>query len=217
MSLAFKSIASALTLLALCIAGFPAKAQETPQTQQVQDRPQGVVAQLNGTLLEVMQAAETLGYQGRYERLDPVLRATFNFPVMARISIGRHWSKLDEAQQARMAETFARMSVATFAARFDGFSGERFEVLGEEEGLRKTILVRNHLILPDGEVIPLNYLFRKAKDRWRAVDVYLDAKFSELATKRSEYSAILGREGFDGLIAAIERKIEELKSGAETG
>ena len=217
MSLEFKSIASALTLLAFCLAGFPAMAQETPQTQQVQDGPKGAVAQLNGTLLDVMQAAETLGYQGRYERLDPVLRATFNFPVMARISIGRHWSKLDEAQQARMAETFARMSVATFAARFDGFSGERFEVLGEEEGLRKTILVRNQLVLPDGEVIPLNYLFRKAKGGWRAVDVYLDAKFSELATKRSEYSAILGREGFDGLIAAIERKIEELKSGAETG
>lgn len=175
--------------------------------------PSGIIAELNSALLEAMQNAEDLGYQGRYDLLAPVLSRTFDFAAMARISVGGHWRKLAPDQQRRLVDSFSRMSTATFAARFNGYSGERMEVLGEEEGLRKSILVRNQLVQPDGETIPLHYQLRKTKAGWRVVDVYLDAKFSELATKRAEYSAVIAREGFEGLLATIEKKIAELQAG----
>ena len=37
-------------------------------------------------------------------------------------------------------------------------------------------------------------------------DIYLDGAISEVATRRSEFAAILKSEGITGLIAALDRK-----------
>ncbi len=195
-----------VVLTVLLTLGSPAAAGESTSPSQA-------VTQLNAALLDAMKNAEQLGYQGRYQRLAPVLSQTFNFAVMARVSVGRHWSKLSAEQRERLVDAFSRMSIANYAARFDGYSGEKMEALGEEEGLRKSVLVRNQLVKADGEVIPLNYQLRKFEAGWRAVDVHLDAKFSEVATRRSEYTSVIQREGFDALISSLERKIAELASG----
>ncbi len=172
-------------------------------------RPAELVEGLNAVLIEVMRGAEALGYRGRSERLAPVLSETFNFQVMAGVSVGRHWRALTPDQRRNLVDAFGRMSIGTFAARFDGFGGERFEVTGEEPGPRDTVLVRNKLIKGDGEAIEINYLTKRFEERWRVVDVYLDSKFSELAIRRSEYTAILDSDGFDALIRRIEDKLAQ--------
>jgi phospholipid transport system substrate-binding protein len=182
-----------------------------------EDRAVGVIERLDATLLEAMKNADRLGYQGRYELLAPVLSDTFNFPLMARIAVGRYWSELDEAQREKLVDAFTRMSIATFAARFNGYSGERFEVLGTEPGARRgTALIRTNLVRPEDPPVGLNYLMHEQDGRWRAVDVYLDAKYSELAVKRSEYTSVIEREGFDGLLGKITEAIAKLKGEAAT-
>ena len=58
--------------------------------------------------------------------------------------------------------------------------------------------------------VALDYVTRQAGDRWQVVDVYLTGTISELATRRSEFAAILKNEGIDGLIAALNRKADLL-------
>ncbi len=189
---------------ALCLAlAFTGPATAEP------GRPAELVEGLNAALIEVMRGAEALGYQGRFDRLAPVLNETFNFQVMAGISAGRHWRELTPDQRRTLVDAFARMSIGTFAARFDGYSGERFEVAGEEPGPRDTVLVRNKLVKSDGEAVEINYLTKRFEERWRVVDVYLDSKFSELAIKRSENTAVLDSDGFEALIGRIESKLAE--------
>ncbi|NJO38279.1 MAG: hypothetical protein HC871_12595 [Rhizobiales bacterium] len=105
---------------------------------------QAVVQRLNTTLLDVMQSADALGYQGRYEKLDPVLRSSFDFAFMAKIAAGRAWNALDKTERADLVERFSRMSVATFASRFDGYGGERFQIFGERPGARHRDRRRSH-------------------------------------------------------------------------
>ncbi len=196
---------AALLLLCVTGAGFgPGAARAAEPT------PSAIVERLNAVLMEVMQQADELGFSGRYDRLAPVLSEAFNFPLMARISVGRHWRKLEDSDRDRLIAVFGRMSIATFAARFDGYSGERFEVLGEKPAPRKAILVRNRLIKNDGETVEINYLLKTAKGRWRVVDVFLDAKYSELAMKRSEYGSVIKNAGFDQLIRSLDEKIADL-------
>ncbi len=192
-------------LLLLCVTGFgpgAARAAEPP--------PSAIVERLNAVLIEVMQGAEALGFQGRYARLAPVLTAVFDFPLMARISAGRHWRALDEATRGRFVEAFGNMSIATYAARFDGYGGERFEVLGEAPARRETVLVRNHLVKSDGEAVAIDYLLKAAQGRWRVVDVFLDGKYSELALKRSEYGSVIKNHGIEVLIRSLDEKATEL-------
>lgn len=175
--------------------------------------PSTLVDRLNGTLLQVMQHADQLGYEGRYETLAPVLVDAFNFPAMARISVGKHWDELSQEQKKELTQIFARLSVATFAARFDGYGGEQFRITGQRDQRRNTILVENELVKTSGDTVPINYLVRQFDGGWRIIDVYLDAKYSELALKRSEYSAVIEREGFQNLLVAMEDKIAQYASG----
>lgn len=53
-------------------------------------------------------------------------------------------------------------------------------------------------------------MMRRNGGSWLISDIYLDGAISEVATRRSEFSAILKNEGIDGLIAAFNRKADLL-------
>jgi phospholipid transport system substrate-binding protein len=157
-----------------------------------------------------MRNAEDLGYQGRYDTLAPVLGESFYFAFMARAAAGRHWSGLDETQKQRLAEAFERISIANYASRFDGYSGQRFEVGETVQHPRGTVIVRNRLFDSDGKAVSIDYLLRDFEGRWRIIDIFLKGVISEIAAKRSEYGSILEREGIDGLLARLAEKTAEL-------
>ncbi|MGH6943959.1 MAG: ABC transporter substrate-binding protein [Geminicoccaceae bacterium] len=196
----FKSIVGGLVVLALLIGSSRARAAE----------PRQIVETLNHALLEVMRQADELGYRGRYGRLAPTLEAAYNFPFMTRVAVGRGWSGMSEQERGRLTDLFKQMSIATYAARFDGYGGERFEILGQTEAPRGGVVVESRIVRPGEDPVGLNYVLRRFADGWRIVDVLLDAKFSELARQRAEFAAVLSNGGASDLITALERKIETL-------
>ena len=64
-----------------------------------------------------------------------------------------------------------------------------------------------------GKTVALNYLMHKSGAEWKIMDVYLDGAISELATRRSEFGAILKSGGPDGLIASLSRQGDKLLAG----
>ena len=88
-------------LLAAGFGGAPGPARTA------EDAPAELVGRRNTALIEVMREAEVLGFQGRYDRLAPVLTAAFDFPLLARVSVGRHWRELDEDARAWYAPSAA--------------------------------------------------------------------------------------------------------------
>jgi len=175
--------------------------------------PRDVVATLNATLLDVLKHADTLGYQGRVERLKPVMQATFDLPFMAEKALGTRWKSLGEADRARWIAAFGDFTVANFAANFDHYTGQTFELLGEEPAANDTRLVRTRVVSPGERNVDFAYRLRDAGDRWAIVDVYLEGTVSELALRRSEYASALEHQGFDALVATVRRKIADLAAG----
>lgn len=174
--------------------------------------PQGVVLTLQAALLTVMQEADTLGFEGRYELLKPVVAETFDVRFMGSKSVGRYWNKLDADQQAVWLTKFAGYLTANYAGNFNEYDGESFEVLGEEASSRNTRVVLTRLNVPSGEDVVLNYRLREAAPgEWRIIDIYLKGTVSELALRRSDFSATLKDKGFGELTVAIDRKIAELR------
>jgi phospholipid transport system substrate-binding protein len=55
---------------------------------------------------------------------------------------------------------------------------------------------------------------RRNGDSWLISDIYLDGAISEVATRRSEFAAILKTGGIGGLIAALNRKTGVLAMSA---
>jgi phospholipid transport system substrate-binding protein len=175
--------------------------------------PRDVVERLDTALLDVLKRGETLGYQGRFDRLKPVMQQVFDIPLMAEKSIGLHWKKLGDADRTRWVGLFGDFMVANYAANFDRFTGQRFEVLGEEAAASDTRLVRTRVVTPGAESVELAYRLHDGGERWSIIDVYLKGTVSELALRRSDYASLLEREGFEGLLAAIRTKIAALAAG----
>ncbi|MCH8083116.1 MAG: ABC transporter substrate-binding protein [Myxococcales bacterium] len=176
-----------------------------------------VVDALHENLISVMKDAKTLGYDGRFERLEPVIIELFDIPFMAEKSIGRHWKTVEEENRTRLLTTFERFTVANYAGRFTGYSGQSFETFREQESKYGTVLVYSRLVWENGETVQLNYRLRPAKDGgWRIIDVLLNGTISELALRRSEYSSLIQREGFAALMSALNKRIDDLAAGKVT-
>lgn len=168
-------------------------------------------------LLTVMKQSDRLGIRGRYDKLAPVVRTTFDLAAMTRIAVGPDWNSISSEQQAALVENFSRMTIATYANRFDGYSGERFEIAAASEARNTGRMVRTKLIPSTGEPVTLNYLMRGSGDNFRIVDIYITGTISELATRRSEFSAILDAGGPSALIEGLRRQTEKLMRSPAAG
>jgi phospholipid transport system substrate-binding protein len=176
--------------------------------------PTSVVERFNAALLDVMQNADQLGFDGRYERLDPVMSEIFDFRSMAQFAVGaNNWQQLSQEQQEQLVDAFRRMSIASYAGRFDGYSGQSFRVIGEQDAPRGTKIVQSQIVRPNNEPVALGYVLRQSGGEWRILDIMLGQTVSELSRTRSEYSSVLSRQGFDALISNIEAAIERQRSG----
>ncbi len=181
------------------------------RTAWAEASPTATVSAFYDVLLTVMKDAQKLGFDGRYKLLDPAVRKAFNLELMTRLAIGSTWQNIPEAQQNALAEAFSQYSVATYANRFDGYGGEKFNV---EQGTSQSAggtVVRTQLIQGDGKPIELDYLMRQAEGDWRIIDVFLSGTVSELATRRSEFSSVLRQDGGDGLLKLLHQRIDALK------
>ncbi|MFO0689326.1 MAG: ABC transporter substrate-binding protein [Myxococcota bacterium] len=211
------STLAALALAGLVHAGFAGPATAEPAsphaaaTATAASSPVPTVEAFHAGLLQIMKDAKTLGFEGRIEKLEPLMAKTFDLDFMASKTVGRHWATLSAADKKRWAETFTRFTTANYAGRFTGFTGEQFVTLGVEDAARDTRLVRTKIVVPNDQPVELNYRVMLRDGQWRVIDVYLNGKVSELALRRSEYASALKRDGFEHLVASVETKIADLK------
>ena len=164
---------------------------------------------LYDALLSTMKNGRTLGKSGRFTQLEPVIHRSFDIPLMARLSIGSSWATLSEAQRQQVTESFERYISAIYADRFDSYAGQKLRVTGEQPAAAG-VMVRSQIVKANGEPVNVDYMMRRNGNAWLISDIYLDGAISEVATRRSEFAAILKSEGIDGLIAALNRKADIL-------
>jgi phospholipid transport system substrate-binding protein len=191
-------VAAAMALAVLSQPGFAAPASGSETVQGLYD-----------TLLSTMKNGRTLGQSGRFVQLEPVVRRTFDIASMARLSVGSAWAGLSDAQRQQVIESYGRYISAIYAERFDSYAGQKLQVT-DEQPAAAGVMVRSQIVKANGEPVKVDYLMRKNGDAWLISDIYLDGAISEVATRRSEFAAILRNEGIDGLIAALNRKANML-------
>ena len=164
---------------------------------------------LYDALLSTMKNGRTLGQSGRFTQLEPVVRRSFDIPSMARLSVGPAWANLTEAQRQQVTESFGRYISAIYADRFDNYAGQKLQVTGEQPSAAG-LMVKSQIVKANGEPVKVDYMMRRNGDSWLISDIYLDGAISEVATRRSEFAAIIKADGVDGLIAALNRKADML-------
>lgn len=144
--------------------------------------------------------------KSRYDKLKPAIDRAFDIAGMTALSVGPTWSSISASDQKDLTDAFDRMTVADYARNFDNYNGEKFTVdpavidRGEEKFVKSTLTPAK------GAPVPFNYRMRDVNGEWKIVDIYLNGNISQLAQKRSDFSATLQASGPEGLA----KKINEL-------
>jgi phospholipid transport system substrate-binding protein len=158
-------------------------------------------------LIDVMKNGKKLGFSGRYDKLKDPVSNSHDLAKIARIVVGKEWEKLTEPQQQQLVDVFSRLSIASYAHNFKDYDGESFSFDTEEETTRGGVVIHSHLNIPNDKPVKFDYMLKEKGDSWRIINIIANG-VSDLALKRSEYTTILQREGFDALIAKINEKID---------
>jgi|TARA_B100000315_G_scaffold185427_1_gene174559 phospholipid transport system substrate-binding protein len=197
-----------ILILALAINATASAAENIPPTK--------VIESFHAVLLEVMKEAEKLTAKERYAKLEPAIITAFDLGFMIKVASGTAWRKASVEHKSLLLKAFRRISIATYAFRFNDYSGQRFETLKAREGPRQTKLVHTQIVSPPKKkakrekVVKLTYVTKNIKGMWKIVDVLLDGGISELAVKHSEYRSTLKTKGAGALASALNKKADQL-------
>jgi len=191
-------------LLALCAAASSA-AENTDAV--------ATVDHLHGELLNIMQNAKSLGYAGRRDRITPIVEKSFDIAFITRFALGRYWADLSAEQRGIMVDAMRRLTIASYASRFDGYSGERFETVSNKPARKGRELVRTVLEVNNdiADNVSLDYLLQETEGSWRIVNVVANG-VSDLSLKRADYAAVIKSQGLDSLIDRLNGQIADLES-----
>ncbi len=199
-------VIAGLTVLMFAMTGALAQAAAIEATE----KPAVVIQHFHAALLTVMKQADRLGFQGRYAKLEPEIRHTYDLPLVARLSIGRGWRHLSAGQRQQFVDVFSRLVIATYANRFDGYSGESFKYTSEQPLSHHRIVIHTLLVRPDDDAVQLDYILRRSHRGWRVINVIADG-VSDLALKRADYASVLKVQGFHALINKLKVKIAQYR------
>jgi phospholipid transport system substrate-binding protein len=191
-------------------AGDPGAATPAQLAERPAAAPAAVIETFHTALLASMRQGAALGGEDRYRKLAPVLDRTFNLPLMTQVAVGPRWASLSGAQQAKLTDAFRRFTIASYVNHFDNYDGQRFEVEPAPRPIAGGMMVLSRLMPRDKGPIALNYVMRETNGAWQVIDVYAEGTISELARRRSEFNAVLSRNGVDGLADRLVERAQTL-------
>src|ERR1700756_1649420 len=174
----------------------------TPATAQI-DPARVTVQALDDGLLAIMKAKGT--EKSRAQSIAPTIDRVFALPLMTRLAIGPSWTTIATNDQRALVAAFRRLTIAQYSANFDSWSGESFTIAPQVESRAGDKLVRTTLNAPGKDPIAISYRLRASGGDWKIIDVFYRNSISQIATRRSDFSSVLAREGAKGLVAHLDK------------
>ena len=188
----------AATGLLLSLAAMPALAAT----------PVAAIEHFNAATLDIMKNAKALGVEGRAKRFEPAVREAFDLPAMTAFAVGPAWAGFSPADRSAVTEAFTRMTAASYAQNFTGFSDEKFVIAPATVPRGADVVVKSRIVA-SGKPTEIDYRMRGAGAVWKAVDVYYEGGISQLSIRRSEFAATVASGG----AAALVKKLGEMAAG----
>ncbi|MGH6895313.1 MAG: MlaC/ttg2D family ABC transporter substrate-binding protein [Geminicoccaceae bacterium] len=174
---------------------------------------QSLIEQVSAEVLAVL-SDQGLSDRQKFDALVGLLSRPIDLDLVARLILGRHWRTANDAQRQAYLELFREYALANLASKLHLYQGQSFEVTGAKVVSQQDALVTSRILNP-GEA-PLQVDWRLRSDdggRLVVIDVIV-AGISLIVTLRSEFAAVIERQGFDGLLAELRQRITQTREQA---
>ncbi len=185
-----------------------------PLGAAAQTGPEELVRQVAGDLLQKMNENDA-AYRSDPTLLHELVRTDL-LPVMdvvysARLILGRAGRDASDEQIQAFADTMSEVLIERYASGMTEYRNrEQLEVLPLRGELNdRATRVRTRVKTPSGTQVPVDYVFRKTEDGWKAFDVIVEG-ISYVTTYRNQIVPQVQELGIDAVTERLARGEIEL-------
>ena len=150
---------------------------------------------------------EQLNYDDKRTQIRVIVKERFDFRAMSQRTLATNWKKTTDEEKDKFVELFSQLIENSYVGKIESYTNERVDYPGEKVSGRKAVV--ETLIITSSADIPVDYRVYQKGQQWLVYDVIIEG-VSLISNYRSSYQEIMKKEGFDGLLAKMRAKIDEL-------
>ena len=146
----------------------------------------------------------------RKSRFRKLITRNFAIKSIGRFVLGRYWRKASVPVRKEYLQLFEDLLVATYAYRFEKYSGEKLlvkkaEVRGERDALVHTTMVR----VDGSKALKVAWRVRRKDGKYKIIDIMVEG-LSMVMTQKSEFSSFIRQNGgkIEALLGELRKRIQ---------
>ncbi len=170
------------------------------------------MSQVKATVEEVMTILndDRLGRGECWEEKKALIRVVvnnrFDFEEMSKRALAQNWKQRTGDEKKDFVEKFSQLLERTYINRVEDYADA--EVFFQKQKVQADKAVVYSVINSNQKAVPVTYKMLLKGDRWLVYDVIIEG-VSLVRNYRSQFSEIISREKYAGLIRRVEEKIDD--------
>jgi phospholipid transport system substrate-binding protein len=146
-------------------------------------------------------------------QFSTLLEEGVNTDYVSRFVLGRNWNTASAQQRDDFRRLFKEFLLANLTERLSGeYDNQSFTVKNAVPAGSKDVLVRSEIQRTSGPPLKVEWRVRQFGDKWQIIDIAAEG-LSLAITQREEYGSVVQRKGMDGLLAALNEQVSQIKAG----
>lgn len=146
----------------------------------------------------------------RRQALKKSISNIFDYPEMAKRSLGKHWNVRSPAEKKHFSELFATLLENSYAGKIESYNNEKI-VYVKEIIEADHAEIKSKVITAGRDEFTLDYRLMNHNGKWMVYDVVIEG-VSLVSNYRSQFNKIITSNGYPALVKKLQSKNEELKA-----
>lgn len=165
-------------------------------------------------LLQRQVAADSAEEKRLAKQVTSELRDFLDVDELGRLALKDHWKELDQSARAEYLRMLRTLIEANYIKGLRANLKYQVRYTGEEKRGDKKVVNTEIVTRRRGRptTIEIDYLVRNVEGNWRAIDVITDG-VGLVENYRAQFNRIIAKEGMDGLLARMRKKLKALERG----
>ena len=142
-----------------------------------------------------------LELDAKKEKIRKLVREFFDFNVLSRLTLGRHWKQFKPEQQKEFVKLYRTLLENVYMDRILTYTDEKVVFEKEIMHSKKKAEVQSKIITSTAQ-IPINYRMVIRGKEWKVYDVVIEG-ISMVRNYRSQFNEILAKQSPDQLLETL--------------
>ncbi len=186
-------------VLLLCYLLLPVVAGADSPTEQVRTTVDKVL-----TIVRRPNSKSKAQMEVQRAQLAEVISPRFDFPEMAKRSLGRHWAGRTPEEQREFIEILAALLRRSYADNIEAYTGQVVLYTRERED-RNYAEVDTKIVIENRPPFAINYKLHSVDNEWKVYDLIIE-DISVVNNYRSQFDRVIAKTSYAELVRILKEK-----------